>query len=243
MPGYEVNFWQGLFAPAGTPEPVIARLEAALLKAQQSPEFAARLREANVQLNPGGAERLRALLAELRPFAQDAKPTVAALSNIVSRTGAGNDLIELSHAIHAEPELAFEEFRSCAKTQTLVAERGFEGTSVGEIAAKAQVSKPVVYEHFGGKEGLYAVVVDRERGQPLPVRLGHDQRAVVGRDRHAVGKVEVVGHHPYRPVGGDQRHPSRCGRAFRRAGAELGVGTVHVGVAATVHHDVVGTEV
>ena len=31
-----------------------------------------------------------------------------------------------------------------------------------EIAAKAGVSKPVVYEHFGGKEGLYAVVVDRE---------------------------------------------------------------------------------
>jgi AcrR family transcriptional regulator len=24
------------------------------------------------------------------------------------------------------------------------------------------VSKPIVYEHFGGKEGLYAVVVDRE---------------------------------------------------------------------------------
>jgi len=44
----------------------------------------------------------------------------------------------------------------------LFAEKGFEGTSVEEIAAKAQVSKPVVYEHFGGKEGLYAVVVDRE---------------------------------------------------------------------------------
>lgn len=42
------------------------------------------------------------------------------------------------------------------------AERGFEGTSVEEIAARAEVSKPVVYEHFGGKEGLYAVVVDRE---------------------------------------------------------------------------------
>jgi AcrR family transcriptional regulator len=24
------------------------------------------------------------------------------------------------------------------------------------------VSKPIIYEHFGGKEGLYAVVVDRE---------------------------------------------------------------------------------
>jgi AcrR family transcriptional regulator len=44
----------------------------------------------------------------------------------------------------------------------LFAEKGFEGTSVEEIAAKASVSKPVVYEHFGGKEGLYAVVVDRE---------------------------------------------------------------------------------
>jgi AcrR family transcriptional regulator len=44
----------------------------------------------------------------------------------------------------------------------LFAERGFEGTSIEEIAAKAGVSKPVVYGHFGGKEGLYAVVVDRE---------------------------------------------------------------------------------
>ena len=46
--------------------------------------------------------------------------------------------------------------------RSLFAEKGFEGTSVEEIAAKAGVSKPVVYEHFGGKEGLYAVVVDRE---------------------------------------------------------------------------------
>ena len=44
----------------------------------------------------------------------------------------------------------------------LFAERGFEGTSVEEIASRAKVSKPVVYEHFGGKEGLYAVIVDRE---------------------------------------------------------------------------------
>jgi AcrR family transcriptional regulator len=44
----------------------------------------------------------------------------------------------------------------------LFAERGLEGTSIEEVAARADVSKPVVYEHFGGKEGLYAVVVDRE---------------------------------------------------------------------------------
>lgn len=34
----------------------------------------------------------------------------------------------------------------------LFADKGFEGTSVEEIAARAGVSKPVVYEHFGGKE-------------------------------------------------------------------------------------------
>jgi AcrR family transcriptional regulator len=44
----------------------------------------------------------------------------------------------------------------------LFAQKGFEATSVEEIAARSEVSKPVVYEHFGGKEGLYAVVVDRE---------------------------------------------------------------------------------
>jgi AcrR family transcriptional regulator len=47
-------------------------------------------------------------------------------------------------------------------SRALFAERGLDGTSIEEIAARAGVSKPVVYEHFGGKEGLYAVVVDRE---------------------------------------------------------------------------------
>jgi AcrR family transcriptional regulator len=42
------------------------------------------------------------------------------------------------------------------------AQRGYDGTSIEELAARADVSKPVVYEHFGGKEGLYTVVVDRE---------------------------------------------------------------------------------
>ncbi|MDD9348900.1 MULTISPECIES: TetR/AcrR family transcriptional regulator [unclassified Mumia] len=49
-----------------------------------------------------------------------------------------------------------------AIARTLFADRGVDGTTVEEIASRASVSKPVVYEHFGGKEGLYAVVVDRE---------------------------------------------------------------------------------
>ena len=62
--------------------------------------------------------------------------------------------------------------------RALFAEKGFDATSIEEIAARAEVSKPVVYEHFGGKEGLYAVVVDREMSDLLD-RLTHraDARA------------------------------------------------------------------
>ena len=43
----------------------------------------------------------------------------------------------------------------------LFAEKGYESVSVEEIASSAGVSKPVIYEHFGGKDGVYAVIVDR----------------------------------------------------------------------------------
>jgi amidohydrolase len=52
---------------------------------------------------------------------------VDSVEDVVRRRGA--DLVELSHSIHAEPELAFAEHRSCAKAQALVAERGFEITA------------------------------------------------------------------------------------------------------------------
>lgn len=42
------------------------------------------------------------------------------------------------------------------------AERGFDGISMEEIALRADVSKPVVYEHFGSKTGLYDAVVSQE---------------------------------------------------------------------------------
>ncbi|HVF06705.1 MAG TPA: TetR/AcrR family transcriptional regulator [Frankiaceae bacterium] len=46
--------------------------------------------------------------------------------------------------------------------RALFAERGFEATSIEEIANRAGVSKPIVYEHFGSKDGIYEVVKDRE---------------------------------------------------------------------------------
>ena len=46
--------------------------------------------------------------------------------------------------------------------RSVFAELGYEAASIEEIAKRAKITKPVVYEHFGGKEGLYAVIVDRE---------------------------------------------------------------------------------
>jgi AcrR family transcriptional regulator len=56
--------------------------------------------------------------------------------------------------------------------RSLFAEKGFEATSTEEIANRAGVSKPIVYEHFGGKEGLYAVVIDREMQRLLDLFTG-----------------------------------------------------------------------
>jgi AcrR family transcriptional regulator len=64
----------------------------------------------------------------------------------------------------------------------LFAEKGFEATTVEDIAERAGVTRPVVYEHFGGKQGIYAVVVDREvraltEAIAAPLRNGTRPRA------------------------------------------------------------------
>lgn len=72
--------------------------------------------------------------------------------------------------------------------RALFAEKGFEGTSVEEIAASAGVSKPVIYEHFGGKEGLYAVVVDRE----ISALLGQITDALTEHEGNARALLEAA---------------------------------------------------
>ncbi|MGH8827428.1 MAG: TetR/AcrR family transcriptional regulator [Jiangellaceae bacterium] len=79
--------------------------------------------------------------------------------------------------------------------RSLFAERGFDGTSIEEIAARASVSKPVVYEHFGGKEGLYAVVVDREMEQLLhriTTALGSATHPRVVLERAAMALLDYI---------------------------------------------------
>ena len=74
-------------------------------------------------------------------------------------------------------------------------QKGYDATSIEEIAARADVSKPVVYEHFGGKEGLYAVVVDREMERVLDrftsaLAAGGSSRALL--ERAALALLDYV---------------------------------------------------
>jgi tripartite-type tricarboxylate transporter receptor subunit TctC len=52
VPGYDFNGWFGLFAPAGTPKAVVDKLNAAAVKAVQSPELKAKLIEAGFVPTP-----------------------------------------------------------------------------------------------------------------------------------------------------------------------------------------------
>ena len=97
--------------------------------------------------------------------------------------------------------------------RSLFADKGFEGTSVEEIAASANVSKPVVYEHFGGKEGLYAVVVDREISlltAGITTALTSDGSSRELLERAAIALLDYV---EGRPTGSDPRArlPARPG--------------------------------
>ncbi|TCZ66220.1 tripartite tricarboxylate transporter substrate binding protein [Roseicella aquatilis] len=64
LPGFDVVFWQGLFAPAGTPAPLIGRLEAALAAATADSDLRARLAASGVALTTGDAAALRQVLAD-----------------------------------------------------------------------------------------------------------------------------------------------------------------------------------
>ncbi|PPK70335.1 TetR/AcrR family transcriptional regulator [Actinokineospora auranticolor] len=79
--------------------------------------------------------------------------------------------------------------------RALFAEKGFDGASVEEIAHRAHVSKPVVYEHFGGKEGIYAVVVDREMRtllEGMTHALSEDAHPRVLLERAALSLLDYV---------------------------------------------------
>jgi AcrR family transcriptional regulator len=62
---------------------------------------------------------------------------------------------------HGQVPRAVRERQLLELAEALFAERGYAGASMDELARRAGVTKPVVYELFGSKDGLFAACVDR----------------------------------------------------------------------------------
>jgi AcrR family transcriptional regulator len=57
------------------------------------------------------------------------------------------------------------EAQMVAAAEKLFSERGYHGVSMDEIAAASGISKPMLYDYFGSKEGLLLACVERARGR------------------------------------------------------------------------------
>jgi tripartite-type tricarboxylate transporter receptor subunit TctC len=60
VPGYAVESWYGLYAPAGTPPDVVARLNAAAKKSAESPEFRKKIESEGLVVSAGSPAELDA---------------------------------------------------------------------------------------------------------------------------------------------------------------------------------------
>ena len=63
LPGYEGVLWMGLVAPAGTPQPVIDKLAAAVKRAVSAPDLAERLKHDGIDAVGGSAQEFGAQIA------------------------------------------------------------------------------------------------------------------------------------------------------------------------------------
>ena len=63
LPGYEVNAWYGIFAPAATPAPIVQQLSQELQHIFSQPDIQARLLPLGYEIAIANAERMREILA------------------------------------------------------------------------------------------------------------------------------------------------------------------------------------
>lgn len=81
VPGYELTSWVGSFVPAGTPRPIVEKLNAELKKVLSDPAVTARL--SSLTLDP--------LYTTPDEFAQRLKSDYAKYQNLIEMTGATID--------------------------------------------------------------------------------------------------------------------------------------------------------
>jgi len=71
VPGYQLQLWNGISAPAATPKPVIARLNSALNKGITSPDIKEKLTRAGADIDPQTPEQMAAFIeADMKQLAK-----------------------------------------------------------------------------------------------------------------------------------------------------------------------------
>jgi tripartite-type tricarboxylate transporter receptor subunit TctC len=65
MKGFDVKVWHGIYAPLGTPKPVLEKLNAALKKALTDPDLKARLDSSNIDIVPVAKQNGESLKSHL----------------------------------------------------------------------------------------------------------------------------------------------------------------------------------
>jgi tripartite-type tricarboxylate transporter receptor subunit TctC len=67
LPGFEASQWYGILAPAGTPQPIIERLNVEIRKAMTDPEIVAALAREGADVWVTSPEEFRAFIAQEIP--------------------------------------------------------------------------------------------------------------------------------------------------------------------------------
>jgi tripartite-type tricarboxylate transporter receptor subunit TctC len=81
VPGFEVNNWIGLFAPAGTPPDIVKRWNGEVMRIMQSPDIQARLPAEGARFSPNTPEQ----------FGEFVKAEIAKWAPVVKASGARVD--------------------------------------------------------------------------------------------------------------------------------------------------------
>ncbi len=117
------------------------------------------------------------------------------------------------------------------------AEKGYDATSFGDIANVAGITRPVVYDHFGSKEELHLLLLERERDRILE----HVKAQLVADD--------LPGERVFRALDAFfsyvEKHPYAWRMLFRETGGDAATanaqrriqGQAHLAVAGVVARD------
>ena len=125
-----------------------------------------------------------------------------------------------------ERERAFRNRLILEAAEQVFAARGFEGASVEEIAAQAEIAIATLYKLFGSKEAVFAALVEQRQDQFLLevesfARESADARVQLDRVVEAIFRYFEEHHHTFRIyLGATQGFPWRIRSSFGERGLQ-----------------------